>query len=371
MGTNAKILGATGFLANASTEMLIPLLPLFLTKVLLAPVLVVGLMESLDGFVTGIRSLLARLRPSGGKRTVVAGYTLSAIVKSLLVSASAWPQVAAIRVLAGFGDGIAERPQEAMLSQESGAEEASGFRRMLGNMGAIVGPLVAALILVLVSTKARAYGTVFLLAAVLAILAVPALFFLREKPSQQPKTVTDKPARMSLPFLAFTAILALGQFSVMFFILRAADFLPLVLIPIAYLAYNVFCVIFSMPAGILADRLGFRAAMLLGMLSLLLALAGAAFFPSLIVLLVAFALLGVSVAALKTVPQAFLSRTVRKECYASAMGSYKGLTGIMGLPANLLAGLLWTVPLFGAPAPFVFSIATTIAAVLLLLVVKD
>ncbi len=370
LGTDAKILGLAGFLANASTEMLVPLLPLFLTKVLLAPVLVVGLMESLEGFVTGIQGFLSGLRPDGGKKRMVAGYSLSAIVKSLLASASAWPQVALIRVLAGFGDSIAEPAQEAALS--GGAE--SGFRRMLCNMGAIAGPLIAALVLVLMSARVQAYGTVFLLAAVLAVLAVPALFLLSEKSAQQPSMPLKSlaPSHALRPFLAFTAVLALGQFSVMFFILRAWDFLPFVLIPVAYLAYNVFYAIFSMPAGVLADRLGPRAAMLLGMLSLLLALAGAAFFPSLVVLFLAFAFLGMSMAVVRTVPRMFLSKAVRKEDCASAMGYYRGLTGVVALPANLLAGLLWAVPLFGAPAPFAISIATTLVAVaLLLLVVKD
>ncbi len=382
---NTKILGIAGFLADASTGMLAPLLPLFLVKVLLAPVLVVGLMERLDGFAAGIPVFLSGPHPGRDakkKGPVVAGYSLSAIVKCLLASVSSWPQVAALWVLARLGNGIVERPRDDLVTlspQESGAGRASGFREMLGNMGAAVGPLVAALMLASVSAgmySVEAYRSVFVLAAAAAVLAVPLLFFVQETPAPQgrPRTPLKDLASAPgmLPFLAFTAVLALGQFSVMFFMLRAADFLPFVLIPVAYLAYSVFHGIFSLPAEILANRLGPRATMLLGMLSLLLALAGAAFHPSLMVLFLAFAFLGIFMAVVKAVPQAFLSKIVRKEDCASAIEAHRALAGMVGLPANILAGLLWTIPLFGAPASFLFSMAATLAAVmLLLLVVKD
>src|SRR5271157_5013820 len=116
-GRNTKILGFASFLTDASTGMLVPLLPLFLTKVLLAPVLIVGLMEGLDGFMAGIQEFLSGLRSDRSRKSlIVAGYSLSAVVKSLLASASFWPQVAAIRVAAGLGKDVAEQPLDAMLS---------------------------------------------------------------------------------------------------------------------------------------------------------------------------------------------------------------------------------------------------------------
>jgi hypothetical protein len=384
-GRNAKILGLAGFLAHASGGMIAPLLPLFLVKVLLAPASAIGLMEGLAGLAACIPGSLPWHRPGrvgNGKGLVLAGYSLSATVKGILVSASGWPQAAAIGVVAALGNNIAERPQEGMmaLSGDGGPPgRAADFRNMLGSMGAAAGPLLAALALASIGSgiyAADAYRAVFMLAFALSALAVPALLLLQDKPVPQGRARMPLRAIFATPglpqFLAFAAVLALGQFSAMFFVLRAADFLPFALIPVAYLAYAVFRSVFSLPAGILAARAGPRAAMGLGLASFLFALVGAAFFPSLTGLFLAFALLGVSMAVADSVPQALVPKIVPGNDAAPAMESYKSLAGLVSVPANLLAGLLWAVPLLGAPAPFLFSIAATLAAaVLLLLVVRD
>ena len=107
-------------------------------------------------------------------------------------------------------------------------------------------------------------------------------------------------------------------------------------------------------------------------LRILVALVIAGFFPSPSAMFISFALLGLYMAASKTIPQVFISKSAPKNLFAMAVGSYKGLMGIVALPANLIAGALWTIPVLGAPAAFLFSIVTTVLAVaLMVLTVRE
>jgi len=382
---NTKLLSMASLLVDVSTEMIFPLLPLFLTEILLAPVFVVGLMESLGEFAVSVASFFSGWYSDRiGKRRpiIISGYSLSTIVKTLLIFAATWPQAIAIRVLERIGKGVREAPRDAliMLSEEPGtAGKAFGFRKMLDNIGAVMGPLLATVLLVLLfngSHSEESYRTIFAIALIPAVIAVCILLFIKEKTSQPNHSNTVFrdlfQTKGIAPFFLVMAVLSLGQFTLMLFLLRAADFLPIILIPVVYLAYNIFYTIFAIPAGLLADRIGSKKTMLIGMLFFLMALFSAGFFPSPSTMFISFALLGLFMATSKTIPQVFVSKFAPKNLYAMAVGSYKGLTGIVALPANLIAGALWTVSLFNAPAAFVFSIGTTVLAmVLMLTTVKD
>ena len=157
-----------------------------------------------------------------------------------------------------------------------------------------------------------------------------------------------------------------GQFSVMFFLLRANDFLPLVLIPVVYLAYNVFYTLFSMPAGLLSDRFGARKTLIIGMFLFFLATTAIVFFPSTPILFVSLGFLGLFLALAESAPQIFLLRSISPNYFASAIGAYKGVVGMIALPANLIAGALYTFTVFASPATFVFSIFSAILGIILM-----
>ncbi|MFH1394482.1 MAG: MFS transporter [Candidatus Micrarchaeota archaeon] len=382
---NSKLLGIASMLTDISTEMIYPLLPFFLTDILLAPVFVIGLMESLGeftaaafGFLSGVYSDSIGKR----KRLILTGYGASAAFKGFLALVTAWPQVILLRVLDRAGKGIRDVPRDALIGLSEPKDnlgKAFGFRKFMDNIGAILGPLAATAFVILFFNSVHteeSYRTLFLIAVIPAVLAIAALFFLTDPHTEKTPSIKILTGVFNIPnfrqFMVAGIVFSVGQFSILFFLLRANEYLPLFLIPLSYLAFNVFYTIFAYPAGVLSDKLGARNALVLAMLCFLATLFGIGFFPSMLVIFVAFALLGLFMAIAETAPQVFLVKTVPAAHYASAIGSYKGILGLTALPANLLAGVLWTMPLFGIPSAFILSIITTaLAIVMLLVLVKE
>jgi MFS family permease len=405
---NTKLLGIASFFTDVSSEMIFPLLPFFLIKLLsspdpssaiaaglvIAPAIVIGLMEGFGEFVVSITGFISGFysdRIGKRKKIILFGYSISAFFKGFLLILSSWQQMIILRMLERIGKGVRDVPRDALIGlseSKSNLGNAFGFRKMLDNTGALLGPLLASFILIFLS-KGEAqtieiYKTVFAIAIVPAVFAVLSLFFLddhyteRTKPKVMLKEVFH--TKNFKQFLIAGSVFSLGQFTMMFFLLRSSDFMPLFLVPIAYLAFNVFYTIFSMPAGIMADKLGAKKTLLFGMFCFLVALVGFTFFPSQNMIFGMFLFLGLFMAIAETAPQIFLIRNVDQTKYASAIGSYKGVLGIVALPANIIAGVLYAFPVSGAqfpvlgflfpaagsPATFVFSIATTIIGMVLL-----
>jgi len=257
-----------------------------------------------------------------------------------------------LRALERIGKGVRDVPRDALigLSEEKGTVgQAFGFRRLMDNMGAILGPLIATILIALLyggNGGEEAYRVIFAIAVIPALIAVAVLAFIQDKS-------TEKTPMKSILRDVFQS----GQFRSF---LIAGFVVPLVLIPVVYLAYNVFYMLFSLPAGMIADRFGAKKPIMFGMLLFLAALIGFAFFLSPITVFVCFALLGFFMAIAVTAPQILLVRTVSPNYYASAIGAYKGLVGASALPANLVAGVLYTVIVLGTPATFIFSILAAI-----------
>lgn len=378
---NTKLMGIASFLIDISSEMVYPLLPFFMTNILLAPVFVIGVMESAGEFISSVTSFLSGVyadRIGKRKKIIIFGYSLSAFFKGFLVIVSTWHQMVALRILERFGKGIRDVPRDALIGlseEKNNLGNAFGFRKMLDNIGALLGPILASLLVAFLFAgqyNGEAYKTIFALALVPAVLAVLSLLFIEDYYTEKtkPKEILKEifHTKNFKQFIVAGMVFSLGQFSMMFFLLRANDFMPLVLIPVVYLVYNVFYTIFSMPAGILSDKLGAKKALIFGMLCFLTALSCFVFFPSQNMLFIMFPLLGFFMAIAETAPQILLIRTVESRYYASAIGTYKGLIGMVALPANLIAGLLYSFTVFSSPATFAFSIVTTIFGIVLLAV---
>jgi len=378
---NSKLLGFASMLTDISTEMIYPLLPFFLTDVLYAPIIVIGLLESLGEFTVAVTGFLSGVySDSIGKRKklIISGYTASALFKGFLAVVTSWPQVILLRILDRAGKGIRDVPRDALIGlsePKNNLGNAFGFRKFMDNLGAIIGPLAATAFVILFFNSIHSeesYRTLFLISVIPAAFAVLALFFLNDPSTDKTpsrKIITDV---FNIPnfrqFMIAGIVFSIGQFSILFMLLRANEYLPLFLIPLSYLAFNVFYTIFAYPAGILLDRFGARNALILAMLCFLATLIGIGFFPSMLTIFAAFALLGLFMAIAETAPQVFLVKNVPQARYASAIGSYKGILGLTALPANLLAGILWTVPIFSVPSAFIFSIVTTVLSIIMLFV---
>lgn len=385
LSRNTKILGVASFLVDISSEMIFPLLPFFVTVILGAPVFVVGIMEGLGEAAVALTAILTGFyadKIGKKKKLILSGYGLSAVSKGFLAIVTSWPQVVLIRFIERVGKGIRDTPRDALmgLSETKGTlGRAFGFRKFMDNVGSALGPLIAAFLIVFLFNNQHtesAYRTLFLIAVIPAAIAVVILFLIRDRPSKaEAPAIVLKHIFSNVKvrnFILVMAFLYIGNFSIMFFLLRASDYMVLVLIPILYLAYNIAYTVFSLPAGVMADKFGARKTILFAMLLFLASLAGAAFYPSQTNLFLVFIALGCFMAIAKTVPQVFIVNRMRENNYASAIGSYRGLTSLSAFPANLLAGFLWAIPVFAVPATFIFAIATTIMAIVFLLVfVRD
>jgi len=380
MSRNTKLFGAISFLTDVSSEMIFPLLPFFLTGVLGAPAFVLGFMESIGEFTAGISRFAAGVYSDKiGKRKMpmLAGYLLSSISKGALFFAVIWQHVVALRFLDRLGKGIRNAPRDSLLAQSEKKENlgrAFGYLKMMDSAGATIGPLLASALLILFFAGdgiGQAYRNIFAIAFIPAIIAVALILFVKDK-----KDGIGDGHRFSFSsllsvrnykmFLLVIGIFSLGQFSVAFFLLKANPIVGLILIPIIYLAYNLFYTIFAVPAGYLSDKFGAKNAILTGFVLFTISIFLMAFYSAIWSAFLSLAILGVFMAIIETAPKVFITRTFDESKYGSAIGLYGAVAGIIALPSNLIAGILWEQNMFGTNASFVFAIATTLVALVLL-----
>jgi MFS family permease len=383
LSRDTKILGLNSLLTDVSTEMMVPLLPFFITQTLGASALILGLIEgwaevsvSLLDMASGwLSDRLKRRKP-----LVIFGYGLSAIIKPMFSVATTWPQVFVFRIAERIGKGIRRVPRDAMigsLEKTDNLGKAFGFRKMMDSAGAMLGPIIAAALLLHFGGEMpdeEIYRMIFLLAVIPAAIGVLLLFLVEEKKEELAKISSGAKliSKDFSRFLMVAAFFSLAQMGIAFFILKGGESLPLVMVPIAYLAYNAAYTVFAMPAGILTDALGPKKMLTFAYALFALLCLSFAFSSGYILTLILFAALGIFMAVMQTTPRVYLVQTAPGHRYATAIGTYQGVTGLLLLPANLLAGALWETEFAGAHLPFLLSAGIALlAASALLLFVND
>jgi MFS family permease len=375
-------LGVASYLTDVQSEILMPLLPFFLLDTLGADARALGLVE---GAADAAAALLAvasgRLsdRVRWRKPLVVAGYSLSAVVKPLIGLAASTPLVLLLRVSDRAGKGIRGAPRDGMIADAAPSGERGrlfGFHRMMDNAGAVTGSLVAALLLTL---HVADYRTIFLATLPLGVLPVLVLLArVHESPRVEPPPL-DLPDGGSSPplgaaflaFLAVTGLFALGAFSYAFVLRRASTLgLSPAHVTWLYLLYNVVQTAFPMALGGLSDRIGRRGVLAIAFGSYAVTTIGFALAASPWIAWPLVAVYGFHHAALHPVARAFAADLAPAERRATALGLYQGVTGALALPAGLLAGTMWTR--VGPYAPFALAaVLATLAAVLLFLLPRS
>ncbi|MFM9108616.1 MAG: MFS transporter [Chloroflexota bacterium] len=374
---NVVVLGVVSFFADLSTEMVYPLIPLFLTGVLGAPVAVVGLIE---GIAESTASLLKVA--SGwwsdrvGRRLplAVAGYGLAAVGKLLLAVAWAWPVVLLARFVDRTGKGLRGSPRDALIadSTEAGSRgRAFGFHRAMDTAGAAIGPLIG---LALVAALDGQLRPVFALAVIPGLLSVAALAMVRE-PAAAARTAPAAPLRLSLSlegfdprlrrFLLAAAAFALGNSSDVFLILRARELgLTATAAVLAYVLFNLTYMAAALPAGSLSDRIGQTRVYVAGLLVFALVYLGFAAAREGWQIWPLFAAYGLYMALTEGVGKALIADLAPRDRRATAIGVYGALTGIGLLVSSTAAGLLWDR--VGPGAPFVAgAVAALVCAAML------
>ena len=379
LNKNIVVLSITSFFADVSSEMLYPIIPIFLTSVLGVPVSILGLIEGVaESTASVMKALSGWLSDIFRKRRgfVILGYFLSSVGKLLLFFAYTWPIVLIARFVDRFGKGVRTSPRDALLADSSPAEymgKAFGFHRAADTLGACLGPLLALLFLVALKDNIR---QVFLIAFIPAILAVITLiFFLKDKPISTPGMVNHFPSRgwkiglkefspKFKKFILISSIFAAGNSSDAFLILRSKDIgLSLTLVILAYVVYNITYSALSFPFGILSDKIDRKWVIIGGFAVFALVYFGFGLYVNRFMVWPLFAVYGFYMAMTDGVSKAYISDMVGAESRATAIGLYYCVTGILTLFASLIAGLLWT--LVGKQAPFLYgAIAASGAAIL-------
>jgi MFS family permease len=360
---NIILLGITSLLTDISTEMVYPILPVYLVTTLGAGPAILGVIEgiaestaSLVKVFSGYFSDKIKFR----KPFTILGYAASMFGKWVLYIAGSWSGVLLGRVLDRLGKGIRTAPRDALIAESAQAGRrgaAFGLHRTMDTLGAACGVAAAYFLLTRFQGNIR---TIILFSLIPAFLGVAVLFFVRERKPRGAAGVKKLDLRWSSLdrrlrlFLIFSFIFTLGNSSNQFLLLRARDCgasLPRVLL--FYLAFNIVYALTSYPAAKLSDAIGRKKILVVGYLCYGLVYLGFARNTSLHNFWILFGLYGIYMGASEGVEKALLADIAPAGVRATTIGLQATLVGIGLLPASLFAGLLWKF--FGAAAPFYFG----------------
>ncbi len=372
---NVYLLGLVSFFNDIASEMIYPIVPIFLTTVLGAPVSLVGFIEgiaeataSLMKFVSGYISDKTRKR----KIFVNWGYGLSAISKLLIGVASSWGFVLFARFIDKLGKGIRTSARDSLLLQSTNKKNKGfifGVHRAMDSFGAVIGPLLAMVFLFLLKDNIRA---VFFLAFIPSVIGVILLIlFVKEKEfAKKAKKVKIKlkwsllSPRLKL-FLIISFIFALGNSSDAFLLLRAKDLgLSLVLVTLAYVLYNASQTLFATPAGQLADKIGARKVFATGLFVFAAVYFVFGFISNSFWIWILFPIYGIYIAFTDGVSKAYIARFITEKNSGTYFGIYQTGISICQFFASFLGGILWTI--ISPSATFYFGSLMAIIALIVL-----
>ncbi len=371
LGRNVLALGWVAFFGGLAQDMILPVLPVFYTSVLGLRTEFIGMIE---GAVTTVVSLArigaGYLSDALGRRKAIVflGYGLSALGRVGLGVAGSGGAVLGLRLSDGLGKGLKDAPRDALVAGSAGDRTlgfAFGVQRTLDTLGSVIGPLLAFVFLkVWMDQPAPTYHALFLLAGVVAAIPLGIIGgFVRERRT----AVTKQPLSLRVlrgPFARFLAVVllfTLGNSSDAFLILRAQRVgVPVALIPIVYAVFNLVSALAAIPAGRLADRVGRRRVIGYGWAVYALAYLGFALATAPWMIWGLYAFYGLFYALTEGSAKALVAELVPDASRGAAYGLYSAATGIMALPASVVAGVLWDH--ISPAAPFAFGAALAAAA---------
>ena len=348
---NVFWLGFVSFFTDFSSEMLMPILPIFyeslgINKTFIG--IIEGVAESFSSFMKVVSGYLSD-KIKKRKIFIVVGYAIPAFLKPVYVFATGWVSVLFIRIFERTGKGLRDPPRDALLAASSKAGSlggAFGWQRMMDTLGAVTGVIVLAVILYFVPGTLKPLFLIAFIPGIISMLI--SIFKVKEDKGLKERTQKIKfkdlkhlPKKFKF-FLIPTFIFAIGNMSYAFFILRAGNLgLSLALIPVVYLIYTITYAAFALPAGNLSDKIGRIPTIIMGNLFFLGACLMFAFNIPSVFVWITFILYGLFYAFNVGVSKAFITEIVPESFSSSAIGIYSFILGISALPASIVVGFLW------------------------------
>ena len=370
------ILSFISLFTDTASEMLYPIMPIYLKSIGFSIVLI-GILEGVAEATAGLsKGYFGKLSDSSGKRVpfVRAGYAFSAVSKPMMAVFIYPLWIFLSRTIDRFGKGIRTGARDAILSDEATPQtkgKVFGFHRSMDTLGAVLGPSFALLYLYYHSHD---YRNLFFIAFIPGLLAVFASFLLKDKKAvNHPKKITgsffsflsywkESPAayrKLTIGLLAF----ALFNSSDVFLLLKAKQSgLSDTIIIGVYIFYNLIYALFAFPLGIIADKFGLKKIFLIGLTLFALVYFGMSVDINQFLFFTLFALYGVYAAATEGISKAWISNISDKKDIATAIGTYSAFQSICTMLASTFAGLIWFY--FGAPATFIITGISTLLIII-------
>ncbi|MBE3121810.1 MAG: MFS transporter [Thermoplasmata archaeon] len=376
---NIIIVGFVSLFTDLSSQMVFPVVPLFLLS-LGASAWVVGLVEGAAETTASLLKVFSGYWSDKIKRRkpfVFAGYSLSAITKPLFAFAQAWPFVLFFRVVERVGKGIRDAPRDAIIAESvdvSVRGKAYGFQRAMDGIGSFSGAIIAVILLPLFG-----YRDLFLIAFFPGIIAVLFILLIKEKRGQNiPVKRSSAPFRVSMKrlprnlqiFIIVSTVFACANFGYAFLILKAkniglSDNTALLLYALFYIVYTFF----TIPAGMLSDKIGRKPVLIAGYVLFAATAVCLLFTSQLYMLIFVFILYGIFFGIIDGVQRAFVVDLAPSDLKGTALGTFHAATGLIALPAGFIAGLLWDK--FSPQATFLFALGLAICSLLMFSFVKN
>ncbi len=377
---NVIILGIVSFFTDVSSEMIFPILPVFLTTFLGASTAIVGLIEGIADSASSLLDIFIGYWSDKGQRKkfVIYGYGLSSVSKLGIALAASWPFMLVFRGVERVGKSIRTSPRDAIIaasSEQKNRGKAFGLHRAMDTLGAVTGPIIAYLILSAMGGSEGAYRAIFYAAIIPAFIAVAAIFFFVKEPKENAKVPENKAKRIGFwqklkmlrpnykRFLSISCLFSLAYFSFALLIVRASEIgIATQDILLLYILYNMVYMAVSVPIGMMSDRIGRKTIIAASFILYSLICIGFAFASSFWQVALLFAIYGIFVSTDESVNKAYISDMTTEKSRGIALGAYNSAVGAVYLPASVIFGTIWAA--FGAvPAFFAAAAIAGIAGI--------
>jgi MFS family permease len=376
---NIIIVGFVSLFTDLSSQMIFPLIPLYLIS-LGAGAWVVGLVEGAAETTASLLKVFSGYWSDKIKRRkpfVFAGYSLSSITKPLFALTTSWPFILLVRVVERIGKGIRDAPRDAIVAESCDAcvrGKAYGFQRAMDGLGSVSGAALAFILLPLMGFK-----SIFLFAFLPGVIAVLCVLLIKEERRpltiKKQKTESFQVSLKRLPwnlklFVIISTIFALGNFGFAFLLLKAknigfTDENAILLYVLFYVVYSLF----TIPAGILSDKKGRKPVLMAGYVLFSATAIGLILTSQIYAIIILFVTYGIFFAMIDGVQRAFVVDLAPPNLKGTALGTFHTATGIIALPGGLILGLLWDK--ISPQATFIFAFLLSICSLVLFIFVKN